>query len=61
MKTVEFKFNLDDMVTVTKTGLTGIVTSCAISGDPDMPEKTYYVEGANNKGWYAERLLKEAD
>ena len=61
MKTVEFKFDLDDKVTVTKTGFTGIITSCAISGDPDMSEKTYFVDGAENSGWYAERLLKEAD
>ena len=61
MKTVEFKFNIDDKVKVTKTGFTGIITSCAITRDPAMPEKSYFVDGAENSGWYAERLLEEAD
>ena len=61
MKSVSFRFNLDEKVTVVKTNLTGIVTLCAIQGDPEHPENTYYVSGATGEGWYAERLLKEAD
>jgi len=59
--TINFKFNLDDKVTVIKTGFTGIITFCAISGDPGTPEKTYFIDGADNSAWYAERLLKEAE
>jgi hypothetical protein len=57
---VEFKFAIDQSVTVEKTGFTGIVMTCAISGDPEKPETTYYIQGAADSGWYSERLLKEA-
>ena len=57
---VDFKFNLDEKVTVEKTGFSGVITMCAIQGDPEMPETVYYVSGATGDGWYAERLLKEA-
>jgi len=61
MKSVGFRFNLDEKVTVEKTGFTGVITMCAIQGDPDKPENTYFVLGANGSDWYPERLLKEAE
>jgi hypothetical protein len=61
MKSVNFRFNLDDKVTVEKTNFSGVVTMCAIQGDPEKPETVYYVAGANGRDWYPERLLKEAE
>jgi len=61
MKSVGFEFNLDEKVTVVKTGFSGVVTMCAIQSDPEKPEKVYYVLGATGSDWYAERLLKEAE
>ena len=61
MKSVGFRFNLDEKVTVEKTDFSGIVTMCAIEGDPENPEIVYYVSGATANGWYPERLLKEAE
>jgi len=61
MKTVGFQFNLDEKVTVEKTDFSGIVTMCAIQGDVNQPEKVYFIQGTSNAGWYAERLLKEAE
>ena len=61
MKSVSFRFNLDEKVTAIQTGFTGVVTLCAIQGDPANPEITYYVSGNEKDGWYAERLLKEAE
>jgi hypothetical protein len=58
MKTVEFKFSIDQKVCVEKNGFTGIVTMCAIQGNPE--EITYYIQGDGNSGWYPERLIKEA-
>jgi len=61
MKTVGFQFNIDEKVTVKKTGFTGVITMCAIQGDVEHPEKVYYVQGTGGEAWYAERLLKEAE
>jgi len=61
MKSVGFQFNLDEKVTVEKTGFTGVITTCAIQGNVTEPEKTYYIQGTGGEGWYAERLLKEAE
>ena len=61
MKSVSFKFNLDEKVTNMKTGFSGIVTLCAIQGNPESPEIVYYVNGTQNTDWVAERLLKEAE
>jgi hypothetical protein len=61
MKSVGFQFNLDEKVIVEKTGFFGVVTMCAIQGDPAQPENVYYVLGATGSDWYAERLLKEAE
>ena len=61
MKSVDFKFNIDEKVIVEKTGFSGIITMCAIQGDANEPEKVYYIQGATGDGWYAERLLKEAE
>ena len=56
----DFKFNLDEKVTVEKTGFSGVITMCAVQGDPEKPDIVYYVSGATGEAWYAERLLKEA-
>ena len=61
MKTVGFQFNLDEKVTVEKTGFSGVITMCAIQGYVNEPEKVYYVQGTGGASWYPERLLKEAD
>ena len=61
MKSVDFKFNIDEKVIVEKTGFSGIITMCAIQGDVNESEKVYYIQGATGDGWYAERLLKEAE
>ncbi len=61
MKSVGFKFNLDDKVFVEKTDFTGIITMCAIQGDSAHPESGYYIQGAVNSGWYTEKLLKEGE
>jgi len=60
MKSVNFKFNLDDKVLARKNNFSGIVTMCAIQGDPGLPENVYYIVGEKSSGWYAERLLEEA-
>jgi hypothetical protein len=57
MKTVEFKFSIDQKVCIEATSLTGIVTMCAIQGNPE--EITYYIQGSATSGWYPERLIKE--
>ena len=59
MKEVKFGFELDQKVVVEKTGLVGIITTCAVSGNPENPEIIYYVSGATGDGWYSERLLRE--
>ncbi|MCL2138690.1 MAG: hypothetical protein FWH41_04070 [Treponema sp.] len=61
MKSVEFRFNLDDKVIAKTAGFSGIVSMCAIQGDPETPEIVYYVKGATGSDWYAERLLQEAE
>ena len=61
MKSVSFKFNLDEKVTNIKTGFSGVVTLCAIQGDPSSPEIVYFVNGAGNSEWHAERLLKDGE
>jgi len=61
VKSVSFKFNLDEKVVNMKTGFKGIVTLCAIQGDPASPEIIYYVSGAENGEWHAERLLKDGE
>jgi hypothetical protein len=57
MKTVEFKFSIDQKVCVEDIGFSGIVAMCSIQGNPE--EKTYYIQGAAGAGWYPERLIKE--
>jgi hypothetical protein len=59
MKTVEFKFSIDQKVCVESISFSGIVTMCAIQGKPE--EINYYIQGAENCGWYPERLIKEAE
>jgi hypothetical protein len=57
MKTVEFKFDIDQQVKVKKLGVTGLVSTCAIS-DAGI---TYYINTARGGEWYAERLLESAE
>lgn len=61
MKSVGFRFNLDEKVIVEKNGFTGVITMCAIQGDSEKPESVYFVQGAASSGWYTEKLLKEAE
>jgi hypothetical protein len=58
---INFDFELDQKVKVEKTGLTGIVSMCAIEGNPEYPDVIYYVKGIEFSDWYAGRLLKEAE
>jgi hypothetical protein len=61
MQEVTFKFNIDDHVKVEKINFSGIVSMCAIGGIPENPEKTYYIQGPGDSGWYPERLVKGAE
>jgi hypothetical protein len=61
MKSVNFNFTIDEKVTAEKNNFSGIVIMCAIQGNPENPEKVYYLEGATGGGWYPERLLKGAE
>jgi hypothetical protein len=61
MKSVGFKFNLNEKVIAGKNDFSGIVTMCAIRGDAENPEQIYYVQGATASDWYSEKLLKEAE
>jgi hypothetical protein len=55
--TVQFKFKIDQKVKVEKLGITGIVSTCAIS-DGGI---AYYINTANGGDWYNERLLTNAE
>ena len=57
MKTVNFKFDIDQKVKVEKLDVTGIVTMCAVND----AGTTYYVSSKEGGDWYAERLLTDAE
>ena len=59
MGAIHFKYNLDIKVTNIKTGFIGLVSMCAIQGNPENPEIVYFINGAEHSDWCAERLLKE--
>jgi hypothetical protein len=59
MMEVIFKFSIGDFVKVDKTNFSGIVTMCALDGDPGNPDKKYYVAGTDRSEWYTERLIEE--
>ena len=61
MKEVVFKFSLDQKVTADKFDFTGVITTCAIEGNPESPEIVYFVKAADKVSWFAERHLKGAD
>jgi hypothetical protein len=61
MKSVSFRFNLDEKVTAMNTDFTGVIMLCAIQGDPAHPEIVYYINGAGKNEWVAEKLLKGAE
>jgi len=58
---IKFLFRLDQKVKVERIGFSGVVTMCAIQGDPKNPEIVYYISGATAKDWYAERLLTSVE
>ena len=55
VKPVDFKFDIDQKVKVTKLGIAGIVSMCAISEDH---QQIFFVKTANGEGWYSHRLLE---
>jgi hypothetical protein len=57
MKTVVFRFDIDQRVKVAKLGVTGIVATCAVSDAGN----SYYINTARGGEWYAERLLESAE
>jgi hypothetical protein len=61
MTEVTFKFNIGDYVKVDKINFSGIVTMCAIDGDPGNPDKKYFVSGEKHSDWFTERLIKEVE
>jgi hypothetical protein len=61
MKSVSFKYDLGQFVTVIRTGLTGIITMCGIGGDPDAPNISYFINGVGASDWYLEKFIKEVD
>jgi hypothetical protein len=57
MKTVNFKFDLDQKVKVEKLGTTGIIAMCALEkGGP-----IYLIKTGTNSDWYTESLLEDAE
>jgi hypothetical protein len=57
MKTVNFKFDLDQKVKVEKLGIVGVVTMCALEkGGP-----IYLIKTGTNSDWYTESLLEDAE
>ena len=61
MKTVGFRFNLEEKVNDVEKGFSGVITMCSIKGTRDEPEKIYLVEGGGDVRWVAENNLKEAE
>jgi hypothetical protein len=52
---------MDDLVSVKKNDFSGIVTMCAIRGDPKNPEIEYFIQGKEKSGWYPERLIEKQE
>jgi hypothetical protein len=59
LKSVGFRFNLEEKVKDETNGFSGVVTLCAIKGTANEPEKVYLVEGGGDARWVAENNLKE--
>jgi hypothetical protein len=57
MKTVTFKFDIDQKVRVEKLGITGIITTCAV----DDGGITYHIRNEKDGYWFPERLLTDAE
>ncbi len=55
-KKVEFCFDLDQLVEVTATHETGVVTMLAV----DDGGNKYYIQGTGDGKWWPERLLMAA-
>ena len=60
MKSVGFRFNLDEKVEDETSGFSGTVMLCAIQGAANEPEKVYLIESGGETRWIAENNLKEA-
>jgi hypothetical protein len=57
MKTVTFKFDMDQKVRMEKLGIVGVVSMCALSDGGN----TYYLLTADGSSWIEERLLTAVD
>jgi hypothetical protein len=57
MKTVEFKFDIDQKVKVEKLDMTGVITMCAF----DKGGPVYLIQNGKDAGWYTESLLVDAE
>jgi hypothetical protein len=56
MKTVEFKFDIDQRVKVRKLGFIGIVRTCAFHGAGND-----YIQTKKGGNWLSEELLEDAE
>jgi hypothetical protein len=54
--TIDFKFNVDEKVTIIPTGVTGMIGSCAV--DNAEGHKSYYVKTAQMSDWWDEKFLE---
>jgi hypothetical protein len=57
MKTVEFKFDIDQKIRVKKIGFIGIVSMCALG----RAGNDYYVQTEKGGDWFNESLLESAE
>jgi hypothetical protein len=57
MRTVEFEFDINDVVVNTVTGATGVVGMCAI----DDGGTQYAVKDVHGSQWWQERHLRHQD
>jgi hypothetical protein len=57
MKTVNFRFDIDQKVKVEKLGVIGIVAMRTVNDAGSV----YYVNSKDGCDWYAERLLADAE
>jgi hypothetical protein len=55
MKTVKFKFDLDQKIKVEKLGITGVIAMCAF----DKGGPVYLIKTGKESDWYNESLLED--
>lgn len=53
-RTVEFAFDIDDVVYIKATGERGIVSMCSIDDGQNI---NYYIKGEKNDKWWPERHI----